>query len=421
MLTSSMLALCLALSPAHAEDDEGYAMNDVGATATLPNGWRALEGGWADWELKAESGDRAVRFHLYMQAFQVDVSEESAAVWAEGVRATYEKKGHTEVVVKESGTTELNGRQWATARIEFKFKSDPKQTGVVFMRSYTSAGQVVHLTALSSQRNTRKAEAAIQQISETLEVKKVPLDTGSSEVSTDAGFAAILPDGWRAPVLPELGAVRQLTEKAGEGELSSDECWVALRPPPSGEKPDVIFACQTEIHIGPLDEHSFEGVEAELYDKFFGRAASGENPPPHGEQVQVGDRGRRLLPPAGAGHEHPTGHRALQRWPDDHVGHGPEPGRRRTGRGDDGCAADRAVHWTRRRQADHRRRQVGHLLREVPPHLAVRARARGTAGGHRAGRLRHLPPLVEQRRRRRLLSSWVRLACAACRTGAARR
>ena len=65
------------------------------------------------------------------------------------------------------------------------------------------------------------------------------------------------------------------------------------------DNPDVTLLCPTALHLDPLDEHSFEGVEAILHEQFFGRAKAEV---PVGEAVTIGDRmGVYFRPPAATG------------------------------------------------------------------------------------------------------------------------
>ena len=57
----------------------------------------------------------------------------------------------------------------------------------------------------------------------------------------------------------------------------------------------IIFACRSQYYVGPLDEYSFSGVEAEVHERWFGRS---EKPVPTAGQVQIGDRtGLYFMPP----------------------------------------------------------------------------------------------------------------------------
>ena len=280
------LALNLSLSTAHASDEaDGYGMADVGATAWLPDGWTSIT--WADWELIAESKDRSVRLKLWTTPFQVTPDDASARAWADLAATQYQAQGHVDVGVVATGVREQAGRPTAWATLQFKFAEDKRQSGVVYLRSVAGAGQVIHISTLASARNSKAAEAAADAIVDRLRLDKVPLDTSGDRVESAAGFAATLPTGWRTPLEPELGKLREATAVVGEEKLDPARCWAALRPPPRGDKPDVIFACQLGVHLDPVDARSFADIEAELHARFFGRS---DNPVPAATPVTVGDR-----------------------------------------------------------------------------------------------------------------------------------
>ena len=161
MKSALLLALALLLAPqALAQDDSGrFPMNDVGASAKLPEGWKSLT--WADWELKAESEDRAIRFKLWMTAYQIAVDEEAAKVWADQVKSEFEEQGHTEVEVTDVSIVDINGRKMASSTVRFAFQEDPKLRGVVHELSYTSKGQVVHMYTLAAASCDTSSNGAI--------------------------------------------------------------------------------------------------------------------------------------------------------------------------------------------------------------------------------------------------------------------
>jgi len=113
------------------------------------------------------------------------------------------------------------------------------------------------------------------------------LDSGALDVETGGvaaeGFSAVLPDGWRVPLSTERDAVQKIADKVGQ---PLESCWVGIRPPAVGD-PDVMIACSTYLHLGPVDSHSFGGEERVVNDAFFGRA---ETPVDAATQIDIGDR-----------------------------------------------------------------------------------------------------------------------------------
>jgi len=279
-----MSALLLSLLPLLATAQaEPYAMNDVGGSIELPAGWQPVENSWADWEIKAKSRDN-VHMHLWLTPFQVEPTEEAVNVWtgmyADGLRGEGlqdVKATSFEVSTLEDGRT--------VGRVVLEFKIDGGGKGVGHFAAIPAAGQVVHIRTIGGSRVAKKVAKGLDELIAGFTLDKGPLDVQTGRLESSAGFAATLPEGWRAPLGKEMEAVREISAKVGEN-LDPDDCWVAIKPPPIGEV-DLIWACQAEVHLPPVDEYSFEGVEAEVHDRYFGRS---DKPVPHAEQVNIGDR-----------------------------------------------------------------------------------------------------------------------------------
>ena len=157
---------------------------------------------------------------------------------------------------------------------------------VAHFLAFASGGQVIHIRVLGLTRYDDKIEAAAVQFAETMALDAGALPTEHTMTSAGAEFSASLPKGWRIPLAPELEAIRKITAKVGEQTLSPEHCMVGIRALAVGD-PDVIFSCSTYLHLGPVDEHSFEGEEAVVHEKFFGRS---EKPVARAESITVGDR-----------------------------------------------------------------------------------------------------------------------------------
>lgn len=283
MLPSLLAPILLAHTLAFAAPAT-YPMSDVGATLILPAGWG--QGTWSDWDFKAASPDGSVHFFLWMTAFQAEINAENAAAWGEMYKADLEKENFANIQVASTAVEQINGRQTAKARLTFRLDGGKGPEGVFHAAAIQGAGHVIHIRTVAAERNEKKAIAALDDVLEQLQLDKAPLPVEGPAVSTEAGFAATLPAGWRAPLAVELDAVLEITAKLGQEKLAPETCWVAIRPPAVGD-PDVIFACSSYLYLGPVDEHSFEGVETEVHERFFGRV---ETPVPAAEKVQIGDR-----------------------------------------------------------------------------------------------------------------------------------
>ena len=279
-----LLALMGALvSPAQAQDEDGsYRMNDMGGAVKLPAGFDVEEGGWADWEFKAKSSD-PVLLKLWLTPFQVMPSEQSLKVWTGQYADALRKDKLKNVTMDSMEVTRVGDKDVGRAKLSFSIDGGGK--GVAYYAAIPTYGQVVHVRALTAARFDKKAEAALVSFVEEMTLDKGPELPATQRVEAPAGFAATLPAGWRAPLPKELDAVRKVSKKVGE-ELAPEDCWVAILPPPAGSV-DVIWACQAQVYLPPVDEYSFEGVEQQVHDAYFGRS---EKEVPHAEQVAVGDR-----------------------------------------------------------------------------------------------------------------------------------
>ncbi|NOY25583.1 MAG: hypothetical protein GXP62_06890 [Oligoflexia bacterium] len=277
--------------------DEGYAMNDVGGQLLLPRGWEMQE--WSDWNFKAKS-DRGVLMRLYLTPFQVVPSVQAAQAWAGLAREHLEDQGGSDFADPETAvaTVKLADGEVQAATIDLTFTLEKQATkGVLHGVALQSKGQVVHVETIAAARNDARARAGLAKILAGLMLEKKPDPIGDSRVESEIGFAFTAPPGWRAPLRNELAATRKVTSKVGEKTLDPKQCAAIIRPPALGD-PDVIFACDLYKFIGVVDQYSFDGVEADVHDLFFGRS---DKPVAAAQRVDIGDRLGFLYSPPVAG------------------------------------------------------------------------------------------------------------------------
>lgn len=275
-----MYALLLTLSLALAAPETTYAITDGGLTLSLPKGFTMSTYSNLDAEAKSEDGPQL--FKLWLTTWQIDVTETSAKAWSAGYVKMLEGEGLTDVKLDKVEVVTIGGRATAQARLTFTANKNP---GVAYFMAMPVAGQVVHARMISSAKKEQAALASMTSIFETMKLDK-PAYPAVREVSTAAGFAATLPEGWRVPYTEEMSDVVALTTMLGKDEINPDNCWVGVRPPASG-KADVLMACTGGYYLGPVDEHSFAGEEVLLREHFFARVSTPIAP---AEPITVGDR-----------------------------------------------------------------------------------------------------------------------------------
>jgi hypothetical protein len=288
------LALALALSTAQAED-EHWTMADAGLAVVLPDGWVPPEGGWSDWSLKAKHSDGSV-LQIWVTPFQIPVDEDSVAAWAEMYREQIATEAKAEVSIRSKSLTELSGRPAGHVILDLVVKGGE---GVAEVYTLEGPGHTVHARVVTGKRKARKAMAALRSIVEDARIDQGPLElTTGTLTSKEGAFSVTLPEGWRAPLKAESDEVTKIVEKLGMEAVDDSVCVVGIQPRASAN-PDLTLLCPSALQLDPLDEYSFEAVEGQLHERFFGSAKAEV---PRGEAVDIGDRmGVYFRPPTGIG------------------------------------------------------------------------------------------------------------------------
>jgi len=268
---------------------EPFLMNDVGGTLHLSADWKMTR--WSDWDFKATTKDEAIRMRLWLSEYQTTIDDDAAKVWGADYVSRLEKEGAGNGSIAKSAVEAIEGRPTVWSQVDFQFGGGKGKKGIAQHAAFAGAGQVIHLRVISNARNMRRAEKQLHAMLEGFELAKAPAEQGTSAMSSESGFGATLPDGWRPPVEKEDRLVAKIIEKMWSGDQS--ECWVGMRPPVLGD-PDVMFACKKYWNGGPVDAYSFDTVEAEFRTLFFGQAGAEIA---KGEAIDVGDRMGALFRP----------------------------------------------------------------------------------------------------------------------------
>ena len=109
-MTLSLLALGVALAGA----PQTYPMNDAGVTLNLSPGWEMTR--WSDWDFKAKTRD-GVQVKVWTTPFQVEVTDEAVAAWADMYAKEMEGEGFANVEVVSKGVTTVAGRPTASVKL----------------------------------------------------------------------------------------------------------------------------------------------------------------------------------------------------------------------------------------------------------------------------------------------------------------
>ena len=273
---------------AHAEP---FLMNDVGGTLTLPSGFEMVR--WSDWDFKAKGANGTIMYKLWLTPYQAPISKATGAVFADEYVRKLGNEGGGDGELQRTEIKTLGGRDVVISEIVFKAKGGKGAEGVYIGAAMAGAGQTIHSRVISSKRNVKAARNALESTLKTFQLKNKPLEVVSGEVTSGAGFGATLPEGWRAPVAPEMAEVLKITSKMWKSDLNSEECFSGIKTTGIGE-PEVLFACSKFWDGTPVDELSFADIEREWREIFFGKAGA-ELPP--GELIAVGDRTGALFRP----------------------------------------------------------------------------------------------------------------------------
>ncbi len=266
-MTSWLLLTALSLGSAHAADEEPMYMADLGLNLELPKGWTVPR--WSDWDLDAVDDANTTQVKITSSPFQVDPTPEAADAWAQLAIADLEAGGHSDAVVVATGVESIDGRPTGVAIVRYRHRG--KDSAVLYQRSFTVRGKVAHLRAIGLKRNESRVRRGLATWDKTLTLEKGPIELAHSyaPLVSEAGFASVLPEGWRLPLLQEMGPVRELAAKVGQGKIDKELCWVAIRPYPEGETA-LLLACQQGAWVGKVDDHSFDGKQLELQERVLG-------------------------------------------------------------------------------------------------------------------------------------------------------
>jgi hypothetical protein len=275
-----ILMMSVSFSADVEEEAPKYLLGDLGVRVDLPKGWNVTR--WSDWDLKAETTSPGVLLFGWSTPFQVPPSESNLESWgAIAAKKARELNGKAETV-KETKLGSLKGQAIALTAVSFRFDSEKGAEGWLYAASVPIEGQMFHLATVATSRRKSKALRQRDELVQRLDVRSKAAELGWGAAVNAAGIQSTLPKDWR-PVLeiekPFLAADFKLL-----GVTKPEDCWTAVRPHPIDD-PSVMVTCPGSLWVGVVDEHSFEGVDADVRKGLFGAAEVAPS-----RKLTVGDR-----------------------------------------------------------------------------------------------------------------------------------
>ncbi|MBN1335294.1 MAG: hypothetical protein JXB39_04990 [Deltaproteobacteria bacterium] len=264
---------------------EPFYMKDVQATVNLPPGWEMSR--WSDWDFRAKTKDGGIQMNLSFTPYQVDPSQEAADGWVKLHTKTLEEVKAVDVKPERTEVVTVAGR--TVDRVDLSFKFSPTgPDGLWQSVAIPACAKTIHIALISNLRNVQVAEDALEYLVEHIAMERDadPLDEYRGPVAVEkAQYATTLPATWRRPTPAEMPLVVNRIAKLGHDQVNPDKCFVAIHPLPNAD-PDLMMFCQSGLYLDKVDEHSWDGVEAAVYDRFFAKKTE----TPHAEKILVGDR-----------------------------------------------------------------------------------------------------------------------------------
>ena len=250
------------------EEAPKYLLADLGVRVDLPDGWNVTR--WSDWDLKAETSKPGVLLFAWSTPFQIEPSDSNLESWGKIAQKKTREINGKAAELNETSVGSLNGQAIALTSVSFHFDSDTGPSGWLYSASIPVEGQMFHLATVATARRKSKAKSKRDELVQRLDIGATAAELAWGAAVTAKGIQTTLPKDFR-PVLevekPFLAADYKLL-----GVTDPDECWTAVRPHPI-EDPALLVTCPGSLWVGVVDEHSFEGVDADIRKGLFGAAS----------------------------------------------------------------------------------------------------------------------------------------------------
>ncbi len=268
-----LLLVSLFLAPPVWAEEEVY-LGDVGVAVDLPEGWTIPS--WGDWYLTAVDDRKTTEVRVTYTPYQVEVSEDAGAAWAQHSADRLVEEGHSDVKVVSIDVAELerplSEEETAirrTAVIEMTYAYGGKQPAVLYQRSFAVEGATLHVASTGVKRNAGRARKGLEVWDDALDLTKPGLDLEfGTDLGTEAGFSTTLPSNFRAPVGPELNWLRDMASETLKETIDAETCLVGHKPRADGQTA-LLLQCQLVLYMALLNERSFEGVDLHDYRPYF--------------------------------------------------------------------------------------------------------------------------------------------------------
>lgn len=259
-LSALFVASILASAPARAEDEK-YLLGDFGFKLNLGDDWTNTA--WSDWAFDGNKVDRSELIYVWGKEVQVDIRAEDLDAWSKVYLDKIDSLKGRNPSVRVKEVREIAGHPVARFEIDYAM-GDTKYafSGATF----TVEGQVVHVGLVSLGAKAAEGAKSLDALLAKAEYRKPPKAAVEGAELTAPGITSKLPAGWHIPL--EVEATELQSPARGFGIEDLTGCWTAVRGHANAE-PDVLVACPGKVNLGVVDDYSFNGVDAQIRERFF--------------------------------------------------------------------------------------------------------------------------------------------------------
>ncbi len=290
MLSSLLLGTLLSASPAAAQDPPEFLLPDAGVRVEVPDDWKRSpkwkEGVvWSDWDLNIQSKSQGVMLVAWQTYGQVPIREAELEDWVSVYRAKAAFMYLTELEVHEQKVVDTHSGKAAWSRLSFKSEGIAENVkGTWVIATLETGGQDFHLSMVTP-LSAKKAEEALMETLDHLEVVAPPEEVKWGPVRSSQGVTLRLTDHWRLPLESEQKyLVKPQVETLGmQLDEGLPQCIKAIHPRvPFGDvtatkeskmfvyESDFLINCQGGMLLGIVDPYTFADTEERVRHTIFG-------------------------------------------------------------------------------------------------------------------------------------------------------